>query len=104
MPSLSRAFQKAKGRLLPFGWFHLLRGLKQREIVDFCLAGVKKKYRGQGVDLMMVVEIVKTIMAKGFRYTESNPELEDNTKIQAQWKHFNPTIHKRRRIYKKKIG
>ncbi len=104
MPSLSKAFRKAKGRLLPFGWFHLLRGLRQREIIDFYLAGVKKKYRGQGVDLMMVVEIVKTIMKKGFQYTESNPELEDNTKIQAQWKHFNPTIHKRRRIYKKKIG
>lgn len=103
MPSLSRAFQKARGRLLPLGWFRLFREMKKTKIIDFYLAGVKKKYRGQGVDLIMVVEIIKTIMSKGFQYTESNPELEDNTKIQAQWKAFNPTIHKRRRIYKKSI-
>ena len=104
MPSLSRAFQKAKGRLFPFGWYHLLRGLKQRETIDFYLAGIKEKYRGKGVDLLMVVELLKTILDKGFKYTESNPELETNTKIHAQWKHFNPEQHKRRRIYKKNIG
>lgn len=104
MPSFSRALQKARGRLLPFGWYHLLKGFKQRDIIDFYLAGIKEKYRGKGVDLMMVVEIVKTVFEKGYKFTESNPELENNTKIQAQWKHFNPEQHKRRRIYKKNIG
>ncbi len=104
MPSFSRAFQKARGHLFPFGWYHLLKGLKQREIIDFYLAGIKEKYRGKGVDLLMVVEIVKTVFEKGFKFTESNPELENNTKIQAQWKYFNPEQHKRRRIYRKNIG
>jgi len=104
MPSFSRAMQKANGHLFPFGWYHLLKGLKQRETIDFYLAGIKEKYRGKGVDLLMVVEIVKTVFEKGFKYTESNPELEHNAKIQAQWKHFNPEQHKRRRIYKKNIG
>lgn len=104
MPSFSRALQKARGRLFPFGWFHVLKGFKQREIIDFYLAGIKEKYRGKGVDLLMVVEIVKTVFEKGYKFTESNPELEHNTKIQAQWKHFNPEQHKRRRIYKKTIG
>jgi hypothetical protein len=103
MPSLSRGFQKAKGRLLPFGWFHILRALKKFEILDFYLAGIRKKYRGLGVDLLMVLEVGKSSLKKGFKYAESNPELETNVKIQAQWKHFNPTQHKRRRIYKKKI-
>lgn len=104
LPSLSRAFQKANGRLLPFGWFHLLRALKNFEILDFYLAGVQKKYRGVGVDLMMVLEVTKVAMEKGVQSSESNPELETNKKIQAQWKYFNPTLHKRRRIYKKNIG
>ncbi len=104
MPSLSRAFQKAKGRLLPFGWYYILRGLRNYEILDFYLAGIKKKYRGLGVDLLMVLEVVKAAMAKGVKFSESNPELETNKKIQAQWKYFNPTLHKRRRIYKKKIS
>lgn len=104
MPNLSRAFQKANGRLFPFGWFHILRSFKKYEVLDFYLAGIKKKYRGLGVDLLMVLEVVKAAMEKGIKFSESNPELEDNKKIQAQWKYFNPTLHKRRRIFKKKIS
>jgi len=103
MPNLSRGFQKAKGRLLPFGWFHILRSLKKFEVLDFYLAGVKEGYRGQGVDLMMVLAVADSSARMGALYTESNQELETNTKIHAQWKHFNPVLHKRRRIYKKKL-
>jgi hypothetical protein len=103
LPSLSRAFQKARGKLFPFGWYHILKGLKSREIIDFYLAGVKKSYQGKGVDLIMVVDIVTTAMNMGFKYSESNVELEDNKKVHAQWKYFNPENHKRRRIFKKAI-
>jgi hypothetical protein len=102
-PNLSKAFQKAKGKLFPIGWYHILKALKKHEVIDFYLAGIRKKYRGIGVDLLMVIEIVKTAMKKGFEYAESNPELEDNKKVHAQWKYYNPTQHKRRRIYKKNI-
>ncbi len=101
MTSFTRAFQKARGRLFPFGWWHLLRALKKYEILDFYLAGIKKQYRGMGVDLLMVVNIARAAVARGFRATESNQELETNTKIQAQWKYFNPELHKRKRIFKK---
>jgi len=101
MPSFSRAFQKAKGRFLPLGWWHLLRAMKKNDVLDFYLAGVRKSYRGQGVDLLMVVEMAHKAIAKGFRFTESNQELETNTKIQAQWKYFNPVQHKRKRIFRK---
>lgn len=104
LPSLSKGFQKSKGRLLPFGWYHILKAAKGRNpIVDFYLAGIKKKYRGQGIDLLMVLETGKEIIRRKIDFVESNPELETNKLIQAQWKYFNPTNHKRRRIYKKKI-
>ena len=51
----------------------------------------------------MVMEFAKVALARGYRVVESNPELETNEKIQAQWKPFNPTLHKRRRIYRKAI-
>ncbi len=104
MPSLSKAMQKARGRLFPLGWVHILKALKTYETIDFCLAGVRKNYRGQGVDLLMAVEIVKASLKKGFKYAESNQELENNSKVQAQWKYFNPVNHKRRRIFKKTIA
>lgn len=103
MPSLSRALQKAKGRLLPFGIFHILKAMRNYDTLDFYLAGIKKEYRGHGVDLMMVLEVVKKALEKGVRWAESNQELETNKKVHAQWKYFNPEQHKRRRIFRKDI-
>ena len=104
MPSMSTAMQKARGRILPFGWFHLLRGLRQREVLDFYLAGVKKKYRGKGIDLMLVLGIGANAMKMGFTTAESNVELETNTKIHAQWKFFDHYQARRRRIFRKTIS
>jgi hypothetical protein len=105
MPSLTQAFQKANGRLFPFGLFHILRALKKKhDVLDFYLAGILKKYRGQGIDLLMVVQMARGAVGKGFKFTESNQELETNTKIQAQWKYFNPVQHKRKRIFKKVLA
>jgi len=103
MPSMTRGFQRAGGRLLPLGWWHILRSLRSRHTLDFYLAGIKKKYRGMGVDLLMLIEIARTAMDMGFVYSESNLELETNFKIHAMWKYFNPVQHKRRRIYRREI-
>jgi predicted GNAT family acetyltransferase len=88
---------------VPFGLFHILKALKNYEVLDFYLAGVRKKYRGQGIDLLMILEAAKAAGEKGMICVESNPELESKKKIQAQWKYFNPTQHKRRQIFKKNI-
>ncbi len=103
MPNLSKAMQNAKGKLFPFGLFHLLKGLKTYEVLDFYFAGVREDYRSKGVDAVLVTEILKTAMEMGFKHAESNQELEDNSLIQAMWKFYNPVNHKRRRIYKLEI-
>jgi len=104
MPSLSEALRRAKGRLLPFGFLHLLRAMRRFDTLDFCLAGVRKKYRGRGIDLVMAREMFRSAKALGVKYTESNPELETNLRIQSEWKHFDPIQHKRRRIYEMRIA
>ena len=103
MPSLTKAYRKANGHLFPFNFFYLLRAMKTYDILDFYFAGVKKEYRGKGVDLLMAVEIVKSAMKLGFKKAESNQELELNSRVQAEWKFFNPVMHKRRRVYKLKL-
>ena len=105
MPSLSRALQRARGRLLPWGFWHLLRAisLKNNDTFDFCLVGVKKAYRGRGIDLIMAVDILKSAAQLGFRWAESNPELETNMAVRAEWEHLVHVQHKRRRIYSKPL-
>jgi ribosomal protein S18 acetylase RimI-like enzyme len=104
IPSLARAMQKARGRLFPFGFLRILRALKKFDRLEFLLAGVKKEYRGRGVDLLMVLDVFKAALKHGVKYAESNVELETNTKIQGEWKFVERRQHKRRRLYRKAIA
>lgn len=105
MASLSKALQKAKGRMLPFGWFYLLKTLfiKRPKVLDLLLVGVKPEYQSKGVNALLFYDLVPTFKKMGFVYGESNPELEENKKVQAQWSAFESVQHKRRRAFKKAI-
>ncbi|SHG11262.1 hypothetical protein [Dysgonomonas macrotermitis] len=105
MPSLSRALQKSKGKLFPFGWYHLLKGLKSKSnpIVDLLLIGIAPEYQGKGVNAMIFADFIPSSYKSGFRFAESNPELESNNKVANQWDGFNAEHHKTRRAYVKKI-
>jgi hypothetical protein len=104
IPSLARALQKARGRLFPFGFIHILRALRKYDTLDFLMAGVRKDYRGKGVDLLMTIDVFRSAIARGVHFAESNPELESNSKIQNEWKIVSTRQHKRRRIYTMGIG
>ena len=91
MPSMSRALQKSRGRMLPLGWWHLLKGLKgKNDRVDLLLVGVHPQYQNKGVNALLFQDLVPRFAAKGYRYAESNPEMETNSKVQSQWEVFNP--------------
>ncbi len=105
MASLSEALQKAKGRILPFGWFYLLKSLywKRPKTLDLLLVAVKPEYQSKGVNALLFYDLVPVYMQMGFEFGESNPELEDNKKVQSQWSAFDPVLHKRRRAFRKSI-
>lgn len=105
MASLSRALQKAKGRLWPFGWFHLLKALKWKrpKVLDLLLVAVRPDYQNKGVNALLFTDLIPVYQKLGFEYAESNPELEVNDKVQSQWQYFRTEQHKRRRCYKGKI-
>ena len=106
LPSLAKAFQKARGRMFPFGWWHLLKALKWNDTKtsEMMLIAVKPEYQGKGAVALLFADIIPIHYKLGYRYSESNPELEVNTKIQSQWDYFERENHKRRRAYKKHIG
>lgn len=105
MASLSRALQKAKGRLLPFGWFHLLKALmwKRPKVLDLLLVAVRPDYQGKGVNALLFTDLIPVYKELGFEYAESNPELEMNEKVQNQWQYFKTEQHKRRRCFKQPL-
>lgn len=105
MGSLSHALQKARGRLFPLGWYHLLKALKWKpeEKVEMLLIAVRPDYQGLGVNALFFNDLIPIYNRCYFRYAETGPQLEDNVKELSQWKPLNPTYTKRRRCYKKKL-
>ena len=107
IPSLSKALQKCKrGRMLPMGWWHLLRAIKYHKtnIVDLLLMGVLPEYRNKGTNALMFADLIPRYQEYGFEWGESQVEMETNEGVQSQWDALNPVMHKRRKCYVKKIS
>ena len=107
IPSLSHALQKCRrGRLLPFGWWHLLRAIKWHKTdgVDLLLVGFLPEYRAKGANALLFADLIPRYIDYGFKWGESQVEMESNEHVQSQWGPLNPVNHKRRRCYKKTIS
>lgn len=105
MGCMSRAMQKARGRLLPFGWWHLLKALKWRheDCAEMLLVAVRPDYQGMGVNALFFDDLIPIYNKYGFRWAETGPQLEDNVRELSQWKPLKPELVKRRRCYYKKL-
>ena len=51
----------------------------------------------------MMLDATKTAIKDGVKYAETGPELEDNLKIQSQWKNYDAKIIRKRRCWIRKI-
>lgn len=105
MPSLSLALQKAKGNLFPTGWYHLLKAMKSKKnkVVDLLLMGIAPEYQGKGVNAMIFNDFIPSAYKCGFKFAETNPELEQNNKMSSLWDGFDAIHHKTRRAFVKKL-
>lgn len=104
--SMTRALQKCRnGRLWPFGWWHCLMALKFRkaECVDLMLVGILPEYQKKGANALLFYDLIPWYQKYGFKWGETNVEMESNNQVQSQWGPLNPVNHKRRRCYIKKL-
>lgn len=105
LPSLAKALQKAKGRFMPTGWYHLYNALKGKgnEVLDLLLVAVDPEYQGKGVNALLFNEFIPAANKLGIKYAESNPELEVNNKVQSMWNDLEAEQIKRRRAFIKDL-
>jgi GNAT superfamily N-acetyltransferase len=104
MPSMTKALQKIKGKLFPTGWFYMLKALKGKsEVVDLYLMAVRPDYQPKGASALLFSELIPQYAKSGFKYAETNPELETNHKVSTLWDSFETTHVKTRRAYSKKL-
>lgn len=109
IPSLSRAQQRARGKMFPFGWFHLFRSMYltrnsrlgrllggTTDTCDLLLVGIRPDLQGKGINALLFTDLMPQFRANGYKYVESNNELETNHKIQNMWNGFDHVLNKRR--------
>ncbi|MDR1896753.1 MAG: hypothetical protein LBR10_08185 [Prevotellaceae bacterium] len=104
MPSLSRAFQKAKGRLFPFGFIHIFRALKKYDEIDLYLNGVHPDWQKKGVASIYYAELNKSFIRYNVKVAVSNQQLESNINAISMWHNYENEPYIRRRCYKKALN
>lgn len=105
MPSLAHAVQKGGGYIFPFGWYHLLKSMyfKHEDALELMLIAVDPEYQNRGVHAMLFNELIPNLIKGGFKYGESNAEMETNTKVQNIWNLYRKEFKRRRRVFGKQI-
>jgi len=104
VPSLTRALQKARGRMLPFGWYHLMKAMRKPKRLDTMLTGVLPEWQSKGVNAVFMVHLTDAAIRNGIVYAESNGELAENIKVQNIWRYFERRQHRQSQIFGKQIN
>jgi GNAT superfamily N-acetyltransferase len=105
MPSIARAVQKSRGYMFPLGWWHLLKSMyfKYEEALELLMIAVEPEWRNKGVHALLFNEIIPNLQKGGFKYGESNAEMESNASVQNIWNAYEKEFKRRRRVFTKEI-
>ncbi len=101
-PSISKIIKRSKGRLTPFAILSLLKTVRKPRVIDLGLIAVRPEYQKTGINVLFLEGMYK-LLDEGVEFCETNLNLETNTAVITQWKHFNARQHKKRRCYKKSL-
>ena len=103
LPSLSKALQKCRGKLFPFGFLHIIKALYHNDTIDTLLIAIQSEYRDKGVNALIFNDIGSSIVSEKMKYIETTRELEDNYLVQNLWSKLESRQHKRVRCYIKPV-
>ena len=105
MPSLAHAVHKSRGYLFPLGWWHIVKSmyLKHEDALELMLIAVDPEYRNRGVNAILFNELIPKLIKGGFKYGESNAEMESNNSVQNRWNLYQKEFKRRRRVFSKEI-
>ncbi|HLN74075.1 MAG TPA: hypothetical protein VK205_12325 [Prolixibacteraceae bacterium] len=104
MGHIGEGVQKSKGRLFPFGIFHILRSARKSTQLNLLLGAIDPAYRGRGLDVMMGVRMLESAIEQGKTTIDSHLELESNTQVRAEMEKLDGKVYKRFRIFCKSLA
>ena len=102
-PSISRALQKAKGHLFPFGWIHLLKARNDFSLMDLMINGAVPEWQNKGVSALYYREMAEKAVQYNYGDSISNPQIESNSAANIWNAYPDHSLYMRRRCYIKEI-
>jgi len=103
MPELSLGIKRARGRLLPFGWYHILRESRKTKMLTLLLGAIKEPYRGKGIDTLMGLRLLESAVKAGMKVIDSHLILETNSRMRAECERIEGVVYKRFRVFYKNL-
>jgi len=103
MPDMTEGIQKARGRLLPFGFIKVLRAAKKTKQLDLLLGAVKEEYRGLGLDVLMGVATLRAASSAGMEILDTHHEMESNVKVRGEMEKMGGIVYKKFRVWTKAL-
>ncbi len=104
MPDMSKGIQKAKGRLFPFGFIHVLLSMRKTTQLNLLLGAIKTQYRGKGINVLMGKSLIESANKSGLKTIDSHLILENNLTMRAECEKLGGIVRKRYRIYQKLLA
>lgn len=104
IPNMSSGIIKARGRIFPLGFMHILKARNTSKKLDVYMGGVKEEYRSKGIDVLMGWSILEACKRAGIEYIDSHHELENNIAVRSEMERVGGRIYKKYRIYQKNLA
>ncbi|MFC1544398.1 hypothetical protein ACFL4Y_03995 [Gemmatimonadota bacterium] len=103
MPDLSKGIRRARGRLFPFGFLHIVRAAKRTKQLDLLLGAIKEEFRGRGLDVLMGTAMLESARTAGLEIIDTHHEMETNTQVRAEMERMGGEVYKRYRVFTKAL-
>jgi GNAT superfamily N-acetyltransferase len=103
LPNMTPGIQRARGRIFPFGWWHIIRAARRSKQIDLLLGAVDAPYRGRGLDILMGWKMIESARNAGLQTMESHLILETNKPMRAEFERMGAQVVKRFRIWEKRL-
>ncbi len=104
MPSLGDALRRAKGKLFPFGWYHIMKALKNPKEIDIAIIGAKPEYDAKGAAVIVFEKFHRQLIKHKIDTFETGGVFETNKQVLSNWKNYDAVQHKRKRVYGKDLS
>jgi GNAT superfamily N-acetyltransferase len=100
---ISLALQRCKGKMFPFGVFHILWELNHTKWISFNGTGILPEFQGRGGNAIMYSEMAKAIESYPFKHGDMPQVAETTWEMRQDLKNIGGEPYKNHRVYIKDI-